>query len=691
MNKRLSKLKYTVPAFALMMGHSGVSYAQSAPLVNVCTGISVDIPVLTPVVNSVTGLLGGLLDPVLNALVGGINTNLVGALSGQNIGATVLDTNGNLLAVPGDCGLVADSVQVDTNAGISMGGGSITGLGGPGNTLATAGEINSIAVGNGAATSAAAANSIALGLRGAVTAADGVALGRDATVTAAGGLALGAGSVADRAGLAGQTEALSGAAVGSTAGALSVGAVGSERQITNVAGGTQDTDAVNLRQLGAVSTDLATVVGGGSSYDTTTKTFVGPTYNLRGGTYTNIGDALTALDNENGTVQFGGLDADNTAGAADAVAAGGNAVAVAFGSSASGSLSSAVGAYSTATAANSTALGSNASATAVGGVALGAGAVADRAGMNGQTEVFSGVSVGSTAGAVSVGSAGAERQIANVAGGTQDTDAVNLRQLKAVSSTVATVVGGNSYYDTVNNVFVGPTYNLRGGTYTNIGDALTAIDITVGAVAADNTAGAPLPTATGANAVAVAYGANASGAQSSAFGSNATASGSNSTAVGSGASATYANSTALGAGATTTRANQIAIGTASNTYTLPGISSAASRAAQSGPTKLVTTDAAGNLATTDVDLNKIQSAVISNRREMRRGVAAAMAMSSAPTPSAPGKTTWATNVAQYHGEFATSFAVAHMLDTEYPVTMNAALSFSPGEGPGVRVGLAGEF
>ena len=40
-------------------------------------------------------------------------------------------------------------------------------------------------------------------------------------------------------------------------------------------------------------------------------------------------------------------------------------------------------------------------------------------------------------------------------------------------------------------------------------------------------------------------------------------------------------------------------GTASNTYTAPGITSSASKAAQSGPTQIVTADAGGNLATTD--------------------------------------------------------------------------------------------
>lgn len=78
-----------------------------------------------------------------------------------------------------------------------------------------------------------------------------------------------------------------------------------------------------------------------------------------------------------------------------------------------------------------TALGNAASVTANRGVALGAGSQATRAGMNGATEKYSNVSVASTEGAVSVGSAGNERQITNVAGGTADTDAVNVRQLDA--------------------------------------------------------------------------------------------------------------------------------------------------------------------------------------------------------------------------------------------------------------------
>ena len=68
------------------------------------------------------------------------------------------------------------------------------------------------------------------------------------------------------------------------------------------------------------------------------------------------------------------------------------------------------------TANNAVAIGNGASVSVEGGVALGVGSVADRAN------------------AVSVGSKGAERQIINVAAGVQDTDAVNVSQLKDVKA-----------------------------------------------------------------------------------------------------------------------------------------------------------------------------------------------------------------------------------------------------------------
>ena len=109
-----------------------------------------------------------------------------------------------------------------------------------------------------------------------------------------------------------------------------------------------------------------------------------------------------------------------------------------------------------------------------------------------------------------------------------------------------------------------------------------------------------------------------------AFGAAAIASGDRSTAIGDGATATFARSTAIGAGATTTRDNQMVFGTASNTYTASGITSAASTAAQSGPTQFVTADANGNLAT--VNLAPAFQQLQSDLRNNTEGVAMAIAL-----------------------------------------------------------------
>ena len=106
-------------------------------------------------------------------------------------------------------------------------------------------------------------------------------------------------------------------------------------------------------------------------------------------------------------------------------------------------------------------------------------------------------------------------------------------------------------------------------------------------------------TASGNYSTAVGQYSSAPGTNSTALGQVSTAIGDNSTALGEGTDAGFTNSTAIGYNATTTRDNQMVLGTASNTYTAPGIESAASRTAQSGPTQLVTSDAGGNLATAD--------------------------------------------------------------------------------------------
>ncbi|MFZ1883842.1 MAG: YadA-like family protein, partial [Rhodoplanes sp.] len=126
--------------------------------------------------------------------------------------------------------------------------------------------------------------------------------------------------------------------------------------------------------------------------------------------------------------------------------------------------------------------------------------------------------------------------------------------------------------------------------------------------------------ATGANAIAIGNGSVATGSIAvgnvasaanggAAFGDNSVATGSLATAIGPGAQATFAGSTALGAGAVTNRANQVMIGTANATYTAPGITSAASLAAQSGSTYFVTSDLNGNLAVSSMSPANIVNSI----------------------------------------------------------------------------------
>ncbi|OUL83000.1 hypothetical protein CA601_27970, partial [Paraburkholderia hospita] len=103
---------------------------------------------------------------------------------------------------------------------------------------------------------AGGANSVAIGGNAQATTADSVALGSNARTTAANSVALGSGSLADR------------------ANSVSVGAGGAERQIVNVAAGSQNTDAVNLKQLkdlGASFDNNGNVTSAFVVYDTTAK------------------------------------------------------------------------------------------------------------------------------------------------------------------------------------------------------------------------------------------------------------------------------------------------------------------------------------------------------------------------------------------------------------------------------------
>ena len=124
---------------------------------------------------------------------------------------------------------------------------------------------------------------ISLGNKNTIEADDAVAIGNGTTVTAENGVAIGVGSVADR--VAGSEKGARGAFAPdtipdvalstwtSTKGAVSVGdTVGNiTRQITNVAAGSEDTDAVNVAQLKKALESIDVDAGTGIKVDKITK------------------------------------------------------------------------------------------------------------------------------------------------------------------------------------------------------------------------------------------------------------------------------------------------------------------------------------------------------------------------------------------------------------------------------------
>ncbi|MFM0317029.1 YadA-like family protein [Paraburkholderia nemoris] len=411
------------------------------------------------------------------------------------------------------------------------------------------------------------------------TGTDAVAIGGAASASALNSVALGSKSVADR------------------ANAVSVGAAGTERQIINVAAGTTDTDAVNVKQLSdaiktvagggspdaviyddavlhnkvtlggkgsttpvaltnvaagqvtSTSTDavngsqlyntansVAAALGGGTSVSPT-GTVTTPSYQLSGGTYTDVGKALDGLDREIGAINTNVTNTTKyisvTSTASAASATGGESVAIGGGAKASGLNSLSFGAGSNTTANNSIAIGAN--------------------------------SVANVDNTVSVGKKGGERRIMNVANGVAPTDAATFGQLTALQTTVAQLSQQSSG---VKSMLLGATPPVT--------DYI--------AVSADVTGGTKTGTDGSKDAMAI--------------GPTASAAGTSSLAIGKGASTFYEQSTAIGAGANTAASYTTAIGAAANAGTAANYSVAVGYNANVGGANAL---AMGSAAQTDAD------------------------------------------------------------------------------------------
>ncbi|ONP88511.1 hypothetical protein A8E11_31725 [Burkholderia cenocepacia] len=232
------------------------------------------------------------------------------------------------------------------------------------------------------------------------------AYGDYASASAQGAVAMG--SHATSSGIGGMAVGTYATAVGRMGMALGTGAYSTGLQ------------ALGIGSFSAANGLRTTAIGTLATSNGADATAIGTSSNASGQRSIAIGAAKTDLTNGAGT-ETGQNTTDNT------VASGNDSIAFGTGTRAS--------------ADRAMAFGSGASATTGDGVALGSNSVANRAAGQG----------GSGLAAISVGSAGATRQIINVAAGTQDTDAVNFGQMNAgLSTTNASIAATNAALSTTN-------------------------------------------------------------------------------------------------------------------------------------------------------------------------------------------------------------------------------------------------
>ena len=380
------------------------------------------------------------------------------------MGSTAEATKSNSIALGGN----AKSLGADA---LALGGAS------------NASKDGAIAIGKEA--KANNTNTTAIGLGATVTGTNSMAIGTNAKAESNNSLALGAGTEV-RGTLVNGYSAFTNQQNNNVAnGVVAVGNVGSERRIINVAGGENDTDATNVKQLKFVNSNLAKSIAGPTytGYEANGSTYKAPDFNIKNSTYHTVKEAVEAAQTNFFSAKGTSADVnyDNTG------ATGNNATAAGVRTSAAGNFATAVGADATAANANSTAIGYKAKSSVDDGVALGANSIASvaagKAGYNVKTadsrtngySGLTGAALTSTMGAVSVGDGGTKtRQITNVAAGTADTDAVNVAQLRNVNLKVA----GNSGKNDV--LLDNQTLTVKGdGSYVTTSVNNQTIDVTL--------------------------------------------------------------------------------------------------------------------------------------------------------------------------------------------------------------------
>ncbi|MDG2916467.1 YadA-like family protein [Bisgaard Taxon 10/6] len=293
----------------------------------------------------------------------------------------------------------------------------------------------------------AASGSRIIGNDSSVSASDGFVMGNRAQVKGEGGVAVGNNAIAEESydmaiGYSAKATGIGGSAlaVGTNAKASGTNAVG-------IGNGATATNTSAIALGGAASGYSSTALGYVTKAEGTSSTAVGYSANAKGAYSTAVGSTANA--------------------------SGTNSISIGGSSSVSSSSGVAIGTKANTTGTEAIALGANANSTVGGGVALGANSQSIRDASAAtpyipetanalQSNAINATKA--TTGAVSVGSDTVKRQIINVAAGSEDSDAVNVAQLKAaVSSTSWSLQNNGVQKDEIKS---GDTVNFVNGTGT---------------------------------------------------------------------------------------------------------------------------------------------------------------------------------------------------------------------------------
>ena len=324
-----------------------------------------------------------------------------------------------------------------------------------GRTLASA--DSAVAIGTSA--HAEAAHSIGLGTRAKATAASSMALGTSSSASGVQSIAIGSAEKAAEAPNASGTQsiAIGTKTVANSGNAIAMGSTATASGVAATAIGAE----VLAKQHGSTAIGNQVKVEGNKSvglgFQVSSKqdgtTAIGYITNVLGNQSVGIGSNMTVGENAGGAVAIGYM---SSVTGQSGIGIGSN------GTSASADSSIALGNTSKASGTSAIAIGKNSNAALAHSVALGEGSTTAEADGNATNGYLTNDAVNNTGnGVVSVGNGGSIlRRITSVASGTNDNDAINVKQLKALrnaSISTVSVVNGATTTDLVPSTTEGDT------------------------------------------------------------------------------------------------------------------------------------------------------------------------------------------------------------------------------------------